>query len=306
MEDYCRNSEFLRHFLYDFVMGLHRSYAQAVVVYANYAQFAPAEVIQNGPVGSRMLLWCRAGTGRVVADKQPVDMDAGRLLLLPWGHTIRYEASRDDPFLLAGIHIVPRHDRTRRVQFEVPHTKQHPLSGAAWRHDRRLAGIGEFKVGRLTPGEPLAHLLEYVVGVFVRGTPPEWLARQLAGLVLQELAATERKEPASEEPPELERLKQFIDFHMRRPLSLRDLAAFSQLSPATIGRLFRNHLHTTPVTWILRAKIERARLLLRTRRLPVSEVAGAVGFADPYYFSKCFKKLTGQSPQVYRKAGRWL
>jgi len=287
-------------------MALHPSYAQAVIVYANYAQFAPSQVLQNGPVGSRMLLWCRAGTGQVVADRQPVAVDAGRLLVLPWGHSIRYEASRADPFLLAGIHIVPRHSRTHRVQFEVPHTAQHPLAQVKWRQDCRLVGVAEFKIGRLTSGDPLAHLLEHVVGVFVRGTPPEWLARQLAGLVLHELATTERKELATEEPPELERLKQFIEFHMAKPLSLCDLAEFSQLSPATIGRLFRKHLHTTPVTWILRVKIERARLLLRTRRLSVSEVAAAVGFTDPYYFSKCFKKLTGQSPQSYRQAGRWL
>lgn len=287
-------------------MPLHPSYSRAVVVHANYAQFAADQVIQNGPVNSRMLLWCRAGTGRVIANKQPVTMDAGRLLLLPWGHTIRYQASREDPFLLAGIHIVPRHPRTHRVQFEVPHTAQHPLAQVAWRRDGPLAGIAGFKVGRLMAGGALAHLLEHVVGVFVRGAPPEWQARQLAGLVLHELAAAERATPHADSPPALERLKQYVEFHMAEPVSLCHLAEFARLSPATVGRLFRRHLGTTPVTWIMRVKIERARLLLRTRRLSVAEVARAVGFTDPYYFSKCFRRVTGQSPLAYRQQQRGL
>lgn len=287
-------------------MPLDASYLRAVIVYANCAQFGPSQTVQNGPVGSRMLLWCRAGTGRVIANKHEVAMEAGRFLILPWGHTIRYEASTTDPFLLAGIHIVPHHATSHAVEFTVPHTARHPLANVAWRRDTRLAGIPEFAVSRLAPGSALAHLLEHIVGVFVRNTPPEWLARELTGLVLHELATTELANALPATPPELERLQQFVEFHMREPVSLCDLAEFAKLSPATVGRLFRKHLKTTPVTWIMQVKMERARQLLRTRRLNVTEVAGAVGFTDPYYFSKCFKRFAGQSPQAYRRSGQWL
>ena len=60
------------------------------------------------------------------------------------------------------------------------------------------------------------------------------------------------------------------------------------------------------MTWVLQVKMERARVLLRTRRLSVAEVGAAVGIADPYYFSKCFKKVIGQSPQAYRQSAHWL
>lgn len=287
-------------------MALQRSYRQAVIAYANHAQFGPSQVLQNGPVDSRMLLWCRAGTGRVIVNGQPVAMDAGRFVLLPWKHTIRYEASGDDPFLLAGIHIVPRHAATHAVRFEVPHAAHHPLANVPWRRDARLERIPDFAVSRLAPDTSLAHLLEHVVGVFVRGTPPEWLARQLAGLVLHELAATAYADTKPALPPELERLLQYVEFHMARPVSLRDLAEFAGVSPATVGRLFRRHLKTTPVTWILMVKIEHARLLLRSRRLNVTGAARAVGFSDPYYFSKCFRKVTGRSPRDYRREQPWI
>jgi len=89
-------------------------------------------------------------------------------------------------------------------------------------------------------------------------------------------------------------------------LSLSHLVEFTKLSPSTVGRLFRTHLHTTPVAWITKMKMEKAKLLLRARRLSVAEVAAQVGIPDPYYFSKCFKKETGSAPLAYRRQTSWI
>ena len=299
-------SGIFHHFLYYRIMTNQIAYARAVVVHANFAQLAPRQDISYSQVESRMLLWCKAGTGTVTVNGRKVAFDAGQLLWIPWRHAIRYKASEDDPFLLGGVHLIPHHASRRSVTFEVAHDPQHRLAGARWRQDCQLAGIPEFRLRRLAPAEPLSHLLEYVVGVFLCGPPPSWLARQLAGLILHEMAAVERAAPPPEGPPELERMKQFIEFHPSRPLSLRDLSEFARLSPATVCRLFRTHMNTTPVTWIGRVKMDRARTLLRTHRHSIAEVGVAVGIADPYYFSKCFKKATGQSPQAYRRTAHWL
>lgn len=276
-------------------------YRHAVALMANHAQFAPGQIVTHPRVESRMLLWCKAGTGFVTVNGRKLTFSGGQLLIIPWRHSIRYEASGDDPFLLGGVHLIPRHDLRRPVSFHVAHTPQDALAGAPWRRDARLPGIPDFVLRRLDPAEPLAHLLEYAVGLFRRGAPPAWLARQLAASLLHEVAAAERSTPPPECPPELERMKQFIEFHLNQPLSLRDLSEFSRLSRATVGRLFRTHLGTTPVAWIRRIKMERARTLLRAPRRSIAEVGAAVGIADPYYFSKCFKQVVGQSPQGFRR-----
>lgn len=283
-------------------------FAEAVIVHANYAQFGPGQRVLNPHVKSRMILWCKAGTGVVVVNGVSCPLQAGGYLLLPWGHSVQYRASKEDPFFVAGIHLIPRHSTNRPITFAVAHHDQHPLAHVSFRKDIKIAEIDGLKLGWFNGNPPITYLLEYIVGLFIRGLPPEWLARQLAQEVLYELVLFERRHEIHDHamPLELERMKQFILFNIRRTLSLRDLVEFSNLSPSTVGRMFREYLNTTPVSWILRMKMERAQVLLRTRRLSVSQVGGQVGISNPYYFSKCFKKATGRSPQEYRKETAWI
>lgn len=278
------------------------------MVYANIAQLGPRQRIEHSRVESRMLLWCRAGRGMVIANGQRCPMEPGRYLILPWGHQIAYRASEDDPFLLAGIHIIPRHSRDKAVTYGVAHRPEDPLRGVAWRGDVALPSLRTLKQGMLDPASPLTHLAQYVLGLFVRGTPPEWLARQLAPPLLEELvlAAQQRSVYSPEAPLALERIVQYAQTRLAFPLSLSDLVTFSGLSPSTVGRMFRKHLRTTPVVWIQRQKMQLAGNLLRTRRLTIAEVGEHVGIPDPYYFSKCFHKHTGSSPRDYRRARHWL
>jgi AraC-like DNA-binding protein len=234
--------------------------------------------------------------------------EAGRYLLLPWEHAVSYRASQEDPFLVAGIHLIPRHSRNQPVVFEVAHHDRHPLAHVSFRRDMKIAEIAGVRTGWLNDNIPMTHLLEYVVNIFIRGLPPEWLARQLAQQLLGEFIRSQQRREGTDpgSAPELERMKQFVLDRLHHPLSLRDLVEFSRLSPSTVGRLFRERLRMTPVAWILRLKMERARMLFRTRRLSVNEVGEQVGFSDPYYFSKCFKKATGLSPRDYRKKNYWI
>lgn len=283
-------------------------FTKAAIVHANYAQFGAGQVVLVPRVKSRMVLWCKAGTGEVSANKTVCFMDAGRCLFLPWNHHIQYQASADDPFLLGGVHIVPDHASNKPITFDVAHDDRHSLARVPFRRDIEIPEISGLKIGFLEPSVPLAHLLEYIVGLFVQGPPEEWMARQLARQLLYEWLRFEQRSEMHDHsiPPMMERMKQYIASRLHEPLSLRDLVEFAQLSPSTVGRMFREHLDTTPVEWILRVKMERAKVLLRTRRISVAEVGAQVGIPDPYYFSKCFKKETGISPREYQNQTVWI
>ena len=56
---------------------------QAVLVYANFAQFAPGQIYHFPWVASRMILWCKAGTGTMVVNGRKVRFEARHYLLLP-------------------------------------------------------------------------------------------------------------------------------------------------------------------------------------------------------------------------------
>lgn len=298
--------------MYYFVMAADSKitgrFADAVVVYANFAKFNGGQRVRFPCVESRMVLWCKEGRGTVTVNGHECELEAGRYLVLPWKHAIRYRADRDEPFLLGGVHIVPAHRRDRPVTFDVAHDGRHRLAGAAFRRDRPIPGLSGVRQGWLQTNAVLSHLLEYTAHLFGRGRPPQWLARQLGRQLLCELADSRRagKVHGHNVPPQVDQMTRFIASHLHQPLSLRDLVAFTQLSPATVGRLFREHLNTTPVRWIRNVRMERAKTLLRTRRLSVAQVGEWVGMSDPFYFSKCFKAQTGRSPTEYRRHAGWI
>jgi AraC-like DNA-binding protein len=283
-------------------------FSNAVIVFANYAQFNRGQKISFSRVESRMLLWCKAGTGRVAINGNRYNFEASQYWIIPWGHNIKYEASRDDPFLLGGIHIVPNHRPNRSVAYKVAHDENHPLARNPFRRDFKIQELQRPIRGFLNIQTPLSSLLDYIVRLFLKRDPEEWQARQLAQQLLSELIHAEPRGVTQHYNSniEIERMKQFIAERINAPLSLRDLVEFSGLSPSTVGRLFREHLQTTPVTWIVRFKIERAQTLLRTRRFSIAEVGRQVGFSDSYYFSKSFKKIFGQSPREYRENSMWI
>ena len=83
-------------------------------------------------------------------------------------------------------------------------------------------------------------------------------------------------------------------------VTVSSVAAMSGLSPAYFRRVFAKYTGTSPQSYFINLKIDRAKELLALEWLSVSEVAEESGFSDFCYFSRIFKKYTGLSP-AYRK-----
>ncbi|MBG0564440.1 GlxA family transcriptional regulator [Actinoplanes aureus] len=112
-----------------------------------------------------------------------------------------------------------------------------------------------------------------------------------------------------EQPPAprgagLEPLLRWMQENTDIDLSLADLAARGGMSIRTLNRRFREQTGTTPLQWLLRARVRRAQHLLETTDQPVEQIAGQVGFGSPTAFRDRFKRITGTSPQNYRTTFR--
>ncbi|MGH7145377.1 MAG: helix-turn-helix domain-containing protein [Planctomycetota bacterium] len=91
-----------------------------------------------------------------------------------------------------------------------------------------------------------------------------------------------------------------LNRRIEQPTTLDELAAKAGFSAQHLNRVFRRRLGLTPLQYLLRMRLEQAAVLLRDNRRTVRGVAEAVGFDDPYYFSRMFRQQFGRSPAQYR------
>ncbi len=93
----------------------------------------------------------------------------------------------------------------------------------------------------------------------------------------------------------------FLQENYRQPYSLERMAASFACKPAYLLRLYHKIKGSTPTQDLIRLRIEKAkRLLVGHPHLEIKQVAVAVGYEDALYFSRLFKKETGQNPSAFR------
>lgn len=89
--------------------------------------------------------------------------------------------------------------------------------------------------------------------------------------------------------------------HLGQPLTLRELAQQASMSTRTFTRRFRAETGVSPTEWLLHQRIERARHLLETSRLPIDDIAYTAGFGTSSSLRKHLKAALGVSPSAYRR-----
>ncbi|TPJ35521.1 AraC family transcriptional regulator [Mesorhizobium sp. B2-8-3] len=97
-----------------------------------------------------------------------------------------------------------------------------------------------------------------------------------------------------------------IELNAERPLSLTELADGTATSPFHFLRIFRYVAGMTPYQFLLRTRLHRAAVQLRTSNAAISTIAFGAGFNDLSTFNRRFRREMGEAPGAYRarRAGR--
>lgn len=101
--------------------------------------------------------------------------------------------------------------------------------------------------------------------------------------------------------PVLVQLRDLIEQNYRTLHSPTDYAERLHVTPKTLGRIVREHRGTTPTELIRNRILIHAKWQLLHTLKPVKEISRELGFDDELYFSRLFKKATGQSPTFFRE-----
>ena len=152
--------------------------------------------------------------------------------------------------------------------------------------DKRSSGISNFV---LDPAEEIMMLT----------TVTEW--QQWAEHAVKQVRDVYEGVSLQEYPRPLRAALAYIRVHYQEPLQLTAVAEENGVTGSYLSRLFKEHLGTTFIEYLNRLRVNKAILLLEEKEKSIKEISYMVGYQDPNYFSRIFRKYLGVSPSEMDK-----
>ena len=274
----------------DVLQGLEAATSPAGIWVAAAGHFPQASGhLVSRPKGdpAHILLFCVQGSGWCRFSGRHWRLRAGQALVVPRRTAHAYGTTKQRPWSIYWAHLQgPQADR--------------------WLRALRLRGADPL----LTCAQPgvVSYHFEELLDLLRNGFAPANLLALSASLALVlSLLNLHRVTRRGAAQDRLESVRGTVDFmrqNLSRRLAVADLARVAGLSPPHYTALFRRLFGFPPLAFFLRMKIQEACRLLVNGVTPVREISDALGFEDPYYFSRFFKKITRLAPAHYREAKR--
>ena len=101
---------------------------------------------------------------------------------------------------------------------------------------------------------------------------------------------------------DIDAVERLMRNNIHQELSLDTLAHYSQLSKFHFSKKFKELTDTSPIQHFINMKMQYACNELDNKNATIKQIAESLGYSDPYYFSRLFKKTVGMSPKQYRES----
>jgi len=107
--------------------------------------------------------------------------------------------------------------------------------------------------------------------------------------------------PSSGGEQGVQRAIEHLKSHFKEPNALHMAPKIAGLNPKYFRSLFRKYTGVTPGSYLMQLRMRAARYLQHESNLRVKEVAASVGYADPFYFSRLYRRYWGHAPTDDRR-----
>lgn len=261
------------------------------VVLANLYPFRAGEITGPHASASVMLLCACAGCGRLELPDGDVELVPGRVLLLTWMQPCRYVADRTTPFRVLGVHLAPLDQAPMRVIGVPQRGPATAPSRAPLLPDDDFSLRAAMEAAERAFAEP--------PGPFRQAALAGW-GLALASAVASGLGSRTLRS-AVPPTPALAGLESWMRLSLARPISREDLARRAGLSPSHLAAAFKQAYGRAPLAHLQELRLVEARRRLQSGDASVAEVAAAVGFSDPFWFSRVFRRRWGVPPRAMRR-----
>ncbi len=235
-----------------------------------------------------IMLYCASGAGELVTESYQGQVVSGDLIVLPPGSKHRYASQDKSPWTLFWCHF--RGDHASNFYQQMPLRANNPILhgsndltlqnsfSSLIRTVRKAYNISDY----IHVANHLRHTLALI----------EPLYRQSISspirTILSEASVSE--------------IREYMRDNLHKQLSLDDLARISKLSKYHFNRKYKALTGYSPLQHFIQLKIEQACFLLESSHLRIADIAFQLGYDDPLYFSRVFRKVMAVSPSQYRKA----
>lgn len=99
----------------------------------------------------------------------------------------------------------------------------------------------------------------------------------------------------------IDKAKDYIGARYNKDISLDDVSREVDISPYYFSKIFKEETGENFIEYVTGIRIAKAKELLQSSELSIKEICGEVGYADPNYFSRTFKKNVGVTPTEYKE-----
>jgi AraC-like DNA-binding protein len=248
---------------------------------------ASGHVMQRSRPSDNLLIFCTEGSGQLTVGREAQRIGRGDLVLLVPGEAHAYRAAAQEPWTIYWTHF----------------TGSDAAAFTAWlrSHGARPVlhcGVEPSLLGgfqQLLDSVAVGAGLDAYIGA----------ANRLRQLITA--FAAQRSRPTRDQrigAIDLASLQLYMRERIATQLTLAELAALARLSPRHFVARYRERSGYPPLQHFLHMKMEAACRLLDSTDDSVKSIAGRLGYGDPLYFSRSFRRIVGLSPRDYRRSQR--
>ena len=226
-----------------------------------------------------ILIYCTEGKGVIEVEDEKYFLGKSDAFCIPRNVCHRYYADEREPWSILWVH------------FKGDNTKLFPLE------ERRLVHLNSRHSDNqmMVLFKLLFKVLErnYNLGNFI-------YISQVLSLIRAEIYYREKLDESTTQDRHVTQVIRFMYQNLSGNLTLEDISNQVQLSKSYLNAIFKTHTGRSPVEFFIHLKMQEACKLLKSTDLYVYEVSVRLGYSDPYYFSRIFKKVVGVSPKDYK------
>ena len=230
------------------------------------------------------LVYISAGEGHFYLD--------GHEVIVPAGNMVLYQPKQEQHYYFLGkdrsqywfVHFTGRQVKSILKHYEIPLDGYILHTGITYEYEdlfRRMRD--ELLECSFCYEESLTYLLRELLIIMNRrmkqGIP------KISGFVQKEIDHAEA----------------YFKEHYNEEISIEQYAASRNMSTSWFTRCFRDIVGVPPLKYILDQRMRNAMILLETSDSTITEIAHTLGYENPMYFSRVFRKAKGLSPSKYRK-----